>query len=223
VDGTSSPILDTNSINQEENVKQEIRYTTLYVVRHGETEWNVRDILQGQKDSALTELGEEQAHQLARQLQNLHFDAIFSSDLLRARRTAEILSLERDLAVKTSQLLRERNWGRYDGRQADIFRRESRELLETFAHLSEEEQWKFKFSTDIESYEEIFGRLMAFLREVAVAYNGKTVLIISHMDVLRTLLIHIGKRPKEIGNLSYAVIRSDGVNVVLERVKGISF
>jgi broad specificity phosphatase PhoE len=198
-------------------------YATLYVVRHGQTEWNLRDILQGQSDSALTQLGEKQAVQLALHLRNVHFDAIFSSDLLRARRTAEILALERKLAVKTSQLLRERNWGRYDGVQADIFRQESRDLLAKFERLSQDEQWKFKFGLDIESYEEVFGRLTSFLREVAVAYAGKTILIISHLDVLRSLLIHLGKPPLDIGNLSYAVILSDGVNLTLERAEGIRF
>lgn len=203
--------------------KQGVRYTTLYIVRHGETEWNVKDILQGQTDSELTHVGEEQARKLARQLRNVHFDAIFSSDLLRARRTAEVVAVEQKLAVKTSQLLRERNWGRYDGLQAEIFRQESRDLLKKFNKLSQEEQWKFKFAADIESYEEVFGRLASFLREVAVAYNGKTVLIVSHLDVLRVLLIHLGKRPKDIENISYAVVLSDGVNLVLDQVQGITF
>jgi broad specificity phosphatase PhoE len=198
-------------------------YATFYIVRHGETEWNARDILQGQSDSELTNLGENQARSLAHELQNVHFDAVFSSDLLRARRTAEIMAVERKLAVKTSQLLRERNWGRYDGVQANIFRKESRALLEKFRKLSREKQWKFKYAPDIESYEEIFDRLVVFIKEVAVAYLGRTILVISHLDVLRTLLIHLGNTPKEINNLAYVVVISDGVNITLDRVKGITF
>lgn len=197
--------------------------TTLYIVRHGETEYNLQDILQGQTDSALTKYGEQQARKLARQLKQTNFDAVFASDLLRARRTAEIVALERKLTVNTSQLLRERNWGRYDGVLAETFRQESKQALERFEQLTQEEQWKFKYGQDIESFEEIYARLTQFMRQVALAYPGKTVLIVSHLDVLRTLLIRSGKRPRDIDNMSYAVFLSDGVTLHLERVSGITF
>lgn len=74
-------------------------YCTLYIARHGQTEWNAKGILMGQKDSPLTDLGVQQACDLAKELANVHFDAIFSSDLLRAQRTAQIVKLERDLAI----------------------------------------------------------------------------------------------------------------------------
>ena len=196
-------------------------YTTLYVVRHGETEWNVRDILQGQKDSPLTERGIQQAKELTEDLADVRFDAVFSSDLLRARRTAEIFNTERKLAYKTSQLLRERNWGRYDGRKASIFRKEARQLIDKFWKLSLDEQWKFKYAPDIESWEEVFGRFMSFLREVAIAYPGKTILVVTHMDVLRTLLLHLGKRPESIDNMAYVIIKTDGTNIHLEEAVGL--
>jgi broad specificity phosphatase PhoE len=204
-----------------ETEKEARKLATLTIVRHGQTEWNLKDILQGQLDSPLTPTGIEQARSLAREFHNAHFDAIFTSDLLRARRTAEIAMVERELAITTSKLLRERNWGRYDGVQADRFREEARGLIEQFSQLSEEEQWSFKYYDDIESYEEIFGRFITFLREVAAAYPGKNILVISHLDVIRTLLIHLGKRPIHVDNMAYVVIKSDGVEITVERTKGI--
>lgn len=59
-------------------------FCTFYVVRHGETEWNVARKIQGHLDSSLTENGLSQAKELGKQLQTTHFDAVFSSDLLRA-------------------------------------------------------------------------------------------------------------------------------------------
>lgn len=87
----------------------------MYIVRHGETEWNVRKLLQGQKDSNLTEKGKEEAERLAKKFKDTPFDAIFSSDLLRAKRTAEILAVEHNLAIQTNKLLRERHFGRLEG------------------------------------------------------------------------------------------------------------
>lgn len=94
----------------ERHITNKEKYCTFYIVRHGETLWNVKGLLQGIKDSALTPTGEKQARELAAELESVNFDVIFSSDLLRARRTAEIIALERKLAVKTSQLLRERQF-----------------------------------------------------------------------------------------------------------------
>lgn len=69
-------------------------YCTLYIVRHGQTDWNVRKIIQGHSDIPLNTEGQEQARVLAESLKNVHFDKIISSDLVRAKRTAEIVALE---------------------------------------------------------------------------------------------------------------------------------
>ncbi|HSJ58317.1 MAG TPA: histidine phosphatase family protein, partial [Anaerolineae bacterium] len=183
-----------------EAANPKVEFTTLYVVRHGETEWNALDILQGHLNSPLTERGREQARLLGERFRHVDIDAVFSSDLVRAQRTAEIAFLERELAAVTSDLLRERNWGEWDGRPADMFREEARALIEEYQQLTREEQWGFKYSDHVESYEEIFGRFMAFLREVAIAYPGRSIVVISHLVVMETLLIHLGHRPTFIGN-----------------------
>ena len=183
----------------------------------------MKDILQGQLDSALTEKGLQQARELVGKFKGVEFAAIFSSDLLRARRTAETVAIERKLMVKTSELLRERTWGRYDGVKAQKFREECRDLIEKFNVLSGEEQWKFKYFDDIESFEEIFTRYITFLRETAVAYRGKNILVISHSDAINSLLRHLGKIPTRIGNMAWVKILSDGTNIVLDETAGIIF
>src|SRR3989344_5835107 len=95
---------------------QRAKLTTFYIVRHGQTEWNTKGLLQGHGDSPLTYLGVKQAEQIRDELKSIHFDAIFSSDLLRAKRTAEIVALERKIAVKTTQALRERDFGHFEGK-----------------------------------------------------------------------------------------------------------
>ena len=128
---------------------------TIYLVRHGETDWNVKKIIQGHKQSILNKNGKDQAKKLAKHFQNIHIDAIFSSDLLRAKQTAEIVALEKKLAVTTSHLLRERSYGQHEGKLRDHYYNEVKDLLETFKKLSKKEKWNFKITEDMESEENI--------------------------------------------------------------------
>lgn len=84
----------------------------IYLVRHGETDYNRFGIIQGQLDTNLSELGVEQAKQVGNHLKNVKFDYVFSSDLNRASNTAqEIINANcqfSTLIFKTDKLLRER-------------------------------------------------------------------------------------------------------------------
>ncbi len=197
-----------------------------YLMRHGESEGNVNHILQGQNnDSQLTDNGILQAQQRAKQLSHVKFDLAFSSDLIRAHKTAQIVASEHQLAVKTSRLLREMTFGRYDGKKVDEFFAELRDLLDEHYQLSPELRFKHKVKPDIESDEEMMARLITFLRQTALAYPGKTALVVSHGAIIRTLLIHLGWGSYEelahgaIKNTGYMVLQSVGVEFkVLETV-----
>ena len=88
----------------------------LYIIRHGETEWNVKKLCQGQTDIPLNNKGEIQAGNLSKELSHIKFNAVYSSDLIRAKRTAEIVVLEKKLAVITTKALKERLFGRFEGK-----------------------------------------------------------------------------------------------------------
>lgn len=204
------------------------RYCTIYVVRHGETEYNVKKILQGQTDSALTQLGEKQARERAESLKHIHFDAIFSSDMPRAQRTAEIIILDRQLAVTTSRLLRERAFGRFDGKPAQEFQEQNKMLLKKMDKLSESEKRGFKFYEGYETDTEIASRMITFLREVAVTYPGKIVLVVSHGAIIRALLVHLGYGSFDelpagtVVHLAYVKLESDGVDFFIKETEGIN-
>ncbi len=89
--------------------------TELWLVRHGQTDWNQEYRLQGQKDIPLNENGLSQAHSLAVELAGQLFDAAFTSDLLRARNTAEILIKNRAIPLRVDARLRERDFGLWEG------------------------------------------------------------------------------------------------------------
>ena len=89
--------------------------TKLLLVRHGETDWNAEGRLQGQTDRPLSDYGRRQAQQLADELGSEEFEAIYSSDLIRARETAEIIARRLELPVKLDPDLREKDWGTWEG------------------------------------------------------------------------------------------------------------
>jgi broad specificity phosphatase PhoE len=89
--------------------------TELILVRHGETDWNAEGRLQGHTDRPLSDYGREQARRLADDLADEEFDAIYASDLARARETAEIVAERLGLPVTLEPDLREKNWGTWEG------------------------------------------------------------------------------------------------------------
>lgn len=203
------------------------RLTTFYIVRHGESQFNVEGIMQGHVDSLLTERGEDQASKTAEKLRHIDFAAVFSSDLLRAKRTAEIVKLERKLAVKTTQALREQHYGSYEGKKIRKFEEELRELIAKYEGLADEQKKHFRFEEGFETDAETASRFITFLREVAVAYPSKTVLIVSHGDAIRNFFVHTGCATYDqlpdgsIDNCGYAVVQSDGVDFFIKETSGI--
>ena len=89
--------------------------TTLLIIRHGETVWNVEQRFQGQFDSPLTEIGRDQAAALGRRLRAYHFSDLIVSDLGRARETAAIIAAHTGHPVRTDPRLRERGYGLLEG------------------------------------------------------------------------------------------------------------
>ena len=89
---------------------------TLWMVRHGESTWNVLGLIQGQADGpALTDKGRRQSAQVAQQFRRVRIGAIYTSDLWRAQETAAFVGKALGLSVATDPTLRERCFGSYEG------------------------------------------------------------------------------------------------------------
>lgn len=208
-----------------EHSKDKNNYCTLYCVRHGETEMNVSGLFQGHVDSPLTEKGVAQAQQLCEILRPIHFDAIFSSDLARAYRTAEILTIDRQLAIETSHLLREMYGGEYEGKDFHGWLEDMQASLEKLGELTEEDRMKVKIGNG-ESEEDVIGRLITTLREIAIGYPAKNALVVTHGGALRMLLIHLAWAsreqlpPKSFSNCGYVKLHCDGIDFFVEEVVG---
>lgn len=203
------------------------KYTTFYIVRHGETIWNKEGRLQGQLDSPLTENGLAQAKTVAWKLKDVNFDAMFSSDLLRAKRTAEIIALEHELAVDTTEALRERKFGQVEGKTHAELRKDLKEIMEKFDAMPPSEKFTYRFVDDMESDDEVATRFIIYLREMAVAYAGKTILLVCHGGLMRAFLIKIGfgsheeLPPGTIDNTAFFALESDGIDFIVKETDGI--
>ncbi|MDR3643065.1 MAG: histidine phosphatase family protein [Candidatus Doudnabacteria bacterium] len=209
-------------------MEQAEKYTTIYIVRHGETEHNLNEIMQGQSDSPLTANGQAQAKAREEDLGPVHFDALFSSDLGRTVQTASILNINRKLALNTTKLLREKHFGIYEGRPIQHFLDENKELIEKFEKLSAEEKIKFKYHPTQENDEEVTVRMLTFLREIGATFIDHTVLVVSHGSIMRALLRHLGFAtygelpPGSLENTGYIKLETDGVDFFIKETKGIN-
>lgn len=205
-----------------------LKLSTIYIVRHGESQSNVDEILAGHYDSPLTPTGENQARETARILHDVKFDAVFSSDLVRAKRTAEIIVLEKKLAVTATKVLRERSYGIYENKPYTKINSAIAKLLVKYKHLNEDERNLIPLSGGVETIQNVISRFITFLRVVSIGYSGKTILIVCHGGLMRSLLIHLGFAtfktlpPGSISNAGYIKLESDGIDFFVKETKGIS-
>jgi broad specificity phosphatase PhoE len=197
-------------------------YTTFYIVRHGQTDWNIQKKLQGQANTSLNNVGREQAKEIAQTLKHISFDEIISSDLDRAVQTTEIIAQERKLAVKTTKALREKSYGNYEGRDRKDVQEELKHLFEKVEKLNDEERMNFKIYENGESDHEAVERFIRHLREIAIAYPKKTILIASHGGVMRYFLVKLGWATyaeldnNAIKNAAYIKVESDGIDFFIK-------
>lgn len=201
---------------------------TAYIVRHGETVFNVERITQGHSDSPLTEAGMRQAKLLGERLRDVNFDLVFSSDSGRAQKTAELIIANPDTLVTTTPLLRERKYGKFEGKPAKLFMEENKELIELEKNSTREVRWSLKFADDIESNEEVNNRMVAFLKDVAVTHPGKTLLVVTHGGIMRAFLNYMrwaGEKDLPGGsvlNTAYIKLVFNGDNFNIEHVDGVN-
>jgi probable phosphoglycerate mutase len=153
--------------------------TTLLLVRHGETDWNRDGRWQGHSDTHLNEIGRAQAERVAAELDGV--DVIYSSDLARARETAEIIARRLELPVLVDARLRERYFGAWEGLTAAEIEVEFRD-----AHL----RWlagEGPGADDAEPFAAFGERVREALGEILERHPDETVLVVAHGGTIRVI------------------------------------
>ena len=165
--------------------------TTLLLVRHGETDWNAEGKLQGHTDRPLNAYGRRQAQTLAERFASESIDALYASDLSRARETAEILGAKLGLGVEVDPDLREKNWGNWEG-------------------LTSEERLHVVYEG--ETSEEHRERTLRAVNRIVERHPGERIVVVTHGGSLRRLQAFVsGFASPVVENCAvWAVAHEDG-------------
>lgn len=156
----------------------------IYIIRHGETQANKDGLLQGWLDTDLNEFGVELAKQTGKALKDVKFDVVFTSPLIRATHTAQLLveSNEKDAPIIVDERIKEVNMGSWQGMPI-----KSEEISQEECALFFKDPWKFKGFPGGENLYQLCERTQDFLLELA-AKNYETVLVSTHGAALRAML-----------------------------------
>ena len=149
----------------------------LYIMRHGRTDWNVRHKLQGRTDIPLNEEGRRMAEKAGEEYRDVPLDICYSSPLVRARETAEIVLSGRNIPILTDDRLREMSFGEYEGAENTFSDPEC-----PINALFQKPETYTRSVGGAETFDELFARTGEFLKEVIdpLMIQGKNVLIVGH-------------------------------------------
>lgn len=139
----------------------------IYFIRHGQTDWNLLKLMQGQTDIPLNEEGRNQARKMAQTLKGVTFDKVFCSPLSRAVETCKAVVGEGKIII--DERLVERNFGEYEGKSLQI--------------MIDEGFWKESGMQNFkrgESLSDVVSRVYSFLDEITQKYKNKNILIVAH-------------------------------------------
>ena len=155
----------------------------IYVLRHGQTEWNKKGILLSREDIPLNETGINQAKDTGNIVENLDYDLIISSPLKRTLQTAEIVNKKKNKKILIDKRLIERDAGVLSG--IDCCDKVFKDYWNLDAHFE-----------GLENIDELFARVTEFIDEIKEKYKGKNLLIVTHNGVCRGIRIYFEGYPK---------------------------
>lgn len=193
--------------------------TRLYLVRHGQTDWNFAGRLQGQTDIPLNETGREQAKQAKSLLGDISFDAVYSSPLSRALETASLISGFSTDKIMPDERIKEIAFGLWEGCQP-------KEIGEPFRPFFFDPE-NYQPTQGGESLDQLIDRVSQFTAHIKTAHAGQTILAASHGTALHALLLHELGLPKQdfwkipLHNCSVALLEQVDHKFVLRSITSV--
>lgn len=156
---------------------------TIYITRHGETEWNKQDIFQGRLDSPLTSKGIKHAQSIAKHFSGKQVSCIFSSPLGRSQETARIIASKINTKVIIIPEFQEMHFGVFQGKKSQIIKRQ---FSEFFMKRQQDPYYKLFISyPEGESYFDVYIRIIKALMSLLAQYNN--FIIVGHESLNRIL------------------------------------
>jgi len=164
--------------------------TTLHLIRHGQTNWNLEGRIQGQTDSILTNNGLQQAQQRALELRDIPFTAAYSSSSIRAHDTAKAILQHHDVSLSLRDDMREIFLGSWEG---NLYKDIEIQQPDNHRHFLKDPSC---FNLDgAETFYQVQERASAALNTIVSQHPEEEVLLVSHGVWIKTILAHIEKRP----------------------------
>lgn len=215
----------------------------LYLMRHGETIINRANRTQGWCDGVLTKKGIEVAENVALGLRDIKFDAVYSSDLGRAVKTATIVINENTASGKIElqelEGLREVYFGKYEGERESVMINDIMSYLKVSSFKEAEEKYDFQKAycdtcalldetNEAENYETAIKRVMTSLNEICNSHSGKddcNVLLVIHGGILRLIIDYLDKsiNIREMNNSCICKVIYDNGTFKVESVNDMSY
>ncbi|WP_051962928.1 histidine phosphatase family protein [Mesoaciditoga lauensis] len=153
----------------------------IFLVRHGQTDANLYHIVQGQRDTPLNQNGRKQAIEVSKRLKNVKADIVISSDLKRAKETAEIISRECDLPLILDKRLREMKLGIWEGKSfEEVMKEPSAQIWSKTPS-----KWKTEGSETLKDVQE---RMIDAISEFSRRYDN--LIIVSHGIAISTVVAY---------------------------------
>ena len=163
----------------------------LYVIRHGKTDWNLKNKVQGRVDIPLNDFGIQEAIVTKKLLNQTKFYKIISSPLIRAKKTAEIIS-NYEIPIVTDSRIVERDFGEFEGLQKEEFDCSSFWNYSLNCHYNK-----------AESVQQLLKRVYNFLDEYKKIYEKKDVLVVTHAGVIPAIYCYFKGIPKNNNIFTY--------------------
>jgi alpha-ribazole phosphatase/probable phosphoglycerate mutase len=164
--------------------------TELWLIRHGQTDWNTEGRIQGSIDQPLNECGIDQAKELAAKLDGNEFAAVYSSPAIRAFQTAAILMEGKDIQIHCDERLKEINLGIWEGLTWQEVEEEYPELLR-----KREADPERIAPPGSENYSELAERMVEAVNDIAAAHPDERVLVVSHGMTIASLICKVHGLP----------------------------
>jgi len=162
-----------------------MKETEIILIRHGETEWNSQQRMQGHSNSDLSSVGQAQIQALGQWMKNIPFDHIYSSDSLRAKQTAEAITQFSGHELKIDLRLREKNLGVFEGLTSEEARERHPEVFRLFKTAGS------KYVIDEgESTQQLQDRALEIVDEIRIKHPEEHVLLVTHGGFIRVVMKH---------------------------------
>ena len=162
-----------------------MKETEIILIRHGETEWNSQQRMQGHSNSDLSSVGQAQIQALGQWMKNVPFDHIYSSDSLRAKHTAEAITHFSGHKLKIDLRLREKNLGVFEGLTSEEARERHPEVFRLFKTAGS------KYVIDEgESTQQLQDRALEIVNEIRIKHPEERVLLVTHGGFIRVVMKH---------------------------------